>query len=63
MATAVAFALAFPFLLRLGLARRRGPASGSWRGRAWLPAYSLGAVLAGALVALRLAAEPTGWRR
>ncbi len=59
VATAVAFALAFPFLLRLGL-RAGGLGLGELARAAWLPAYSLGLVLAGALVALRLAAEPTG---
>ena len=59
VATAVAFALAFPFLLRLGLGAG-GVRLGELARAAWLPAYSLGAVLAGALVALRLAAEPTG---
>ena len=59
LAIAVAFVLAFPFLLRLGL-RAGGVGLGELARAAWLPAYSLGAALAGALVALRLAAEPTG---
>ncbi|HEU0023160.1 MAG TPA: oligosaccharide flippase family protein [Thermoleophilaceae bacterium] len=59
VATATAFALAFPFLLRLGLGAGRARL-GELARAAWLPAYSLGLVLAGALVALRLAAEPTG---
>ena len=59
VATATAFALAFPFLLRLGLRAAR-VRLGELARAAWLPAYSLGALLAGALVALRLAAEPSG---
>jgi O-antigen/teichoic acid export membrane protein len=59
VATAVAFVLAFPFLLRLGL-RSGGVGLGELARVAWLPAYSLGALLAGALIAVRLAAEPTG---
>jgi O-antigen/teichoic acid export membrane protein len=57
LATAIPFFVAFPAMLRVGLS-----ASGARRGelarRAWLPAYGLGAALAGALVALRLAADP-----
>jgi O-antigen/teichoic acid export membrane protein len=53
VATAVPFALAFPLMLRLGL--RAGGASVADLARAaWLPAYALGALLAGALVGLRL---------
>ena len=44
--TAVAFALAFPFLLAPGL-EVSGAALGDLVRRAWVPAYTLGAVLAG----------------
>ncbi len=57
--TAVAFALAFPFLLRQGL-EASGTALGDLVRRAWVPAYSLGALLAGVLVAVRLLLEPSG---
>jgi O-antigen/teichoic acid export membrane protein len=59
VATAAAFILAFPFLLRLGLGTA-GVGVGQLARAAWLPAYTLGAVLAAALVALRLTADPTG---
>ena len=59
VATAVAFVCAYPFLLRLGL-RAAAVRVGELARAAWLPAYSLGAVLAAVLVALRLAVEPTG---
>ena len=61
VATAVAFALAFPFLLRLGLGAG-GVRLGELARAAWLPAYSLGALLAGALVACASPLEPTGPR-
>jgi len=54
LGTAIPFVLAFPLLLRVAL-----PASGATLGelarRAWLPAYSLGALLGGLLVLLRVA--------
>jgi O-antigen/teichoic acid export membrane protein len=59
LATAVAFLCAYPFLLRLGLTTA-GVSLGELARRAWLPAYSLGAVLAAALVALRLTVDPAG---
>ncbi len=57
--TAVAFTLAFPFLLRQGL-QVSGATLGDLARRAWWPAYSLGALLAGVLVAVRLLLEPSG---
>jgi O-antigen/teichoic acid export membrane protein len=57
LATAIPFFLAFPLLLRAGLEASRAPLSELAR-RAWLPAYSLGLVLAAALVAARLGLEP-----
>jgi drug/metabolite transporter (DMT)-like permease len=57
LATAIPFFVAFPAMLRLGLSAS-GAGLGDLARRAWLPAYALGAGLAGALVALRLAAEP-----
>jgi O-antigen/teichoic acid export membrane protein len=59
LGTAIPFALAFPFLLRVGLGVA-GVSLGELARQAWLPAYSLGAALAAALVALRLALEPSG---
>jgi len=59
LATAVAFFLAYPFLLRLGLTTA-SVRLGELARAAFLPAYSLGAVLAGALVAVRVAADPAG---
>ena len=56
LATAIPFALAFPVLLRLGLGLAGAELSDLAR-RAWLPAYSTGAVLAGALAGLRLATD------
>lgn len=53
VATAVPFAIAFPLMLRLGL-RAGGAGVAELARAAWLPAYALGALLAGALVALRL---------
>jgi O-antigen/teichoic acid export membrane protein len=54
LGTAIAFALAFPFLVRLGLSAADVRLAELAR-EAWLPAYSLGAALAAVLVALRLA--------
>lgn len=57
LATALAFALAFPRLLRVGL-----DASGTRLSllvrRAFAPAYALGALLAAALLAVRLGLDP-----
>jgi O-antigen/teichoic acid export membrane protein len=58
LGTAIPFALAFPLLVRIGL-RASGASLAELALRAWLPAYALGAALAGAFVALRLAAEPS----
>jgi O-antigen/teichoic acid export membrane protein len=57
LGTAIPFALAFPVLLRLalGIAGLSLVELARW---AWLPAYTTGAALAGALVGLRLADEP-----
>jgi O-antigen/teichoic acid export membrane protein len=57
LGTAIPFVLAFPLLLRLGLSIG-DVRVGELARRAWLPAYSLGVVLAAALVALRLTAAP-----
>jgi O-antigen/teichoic acid export membrane protein len=57
LATAIPFFVAFPAMLRLGL-EASGASLAELARRAWLPAYALGAVLAGVLVALRLAADP-----
>jgi hypothetical protein len=58
LATAVPFVLAFPAMLALGLRAGGGVSLGELARRAWLPVYSLGAALAAALVAVRLAADP-----
>ena len=58
LATAIPFALAFPAILTLGLRAGGGVPLGDLARRSWLPAYSLGLVLAAALVLLRLAADP-----
>jgi O-antigen/teichoic acid export membrane protein len=58
VATAVPFALAFPLMLGVGLRAGGGVELGEVARRAWLPAYGLGAALAAALVALRLAVAP-----
>jgi O-antigen/teichoic acid export membrane protein len=58
LATAIPFALAFPLMLGVGRRAAGGVRLGELVRRAWLPAYSLGAALAAALVGLRLAAEP-----
>ena len=57
VATAGALAAAFPVLLRVGL-RASGVRLGLLVGRAAIPAYALGAVLAGALLAIKLGLEP-----
>jgi len=58
LATAIPFFVAFPAMLRVGLSAS-GAGLGELARRAWLPAYALGAALGGALVALRLAADPS----
>jgi O-antigen/teichoic acid export membrane protein len=58
LATAIPFALAFPAILALGLRVGGGVGIGELARRAWLPAYSLGLLLAAALILVRLAAEP-----
>ena len=57
VATAAAFAAALPVLLRAGL-RASGLQLRELLGRAAIPAYTLGAVLAGALLAIRFGLEP-----
>jgi len=57
LATAIPFLLAFPLLLRVGL-EASGARLKELARRAWLPAYSLGALLAAALVTARVALEP-----
>ena len=57
LATAVPFTLAFPLMLGVGLRAGR-VALGDLARYAWLPAYGLGALLAAALVGLRLVAAP-----
>jgi len=57
VATAGALLAAFPLLLRVGL-RASGVRLVDLGARALLPAYGLGALLAGLLVAVRLALEP-----
>ena len=59
LATAIPFLLAFPLLLGVGLRAGGGVQLRELASAAWLPAYGLGAVLAAALVGLRLAVEPT----
>jgi O-antigen/teichoic acid export membrane protein len=54
LGTAIPFALAFPVLLRLALSAA-GAQLRELARRAWLPAYTLGAGLAAALLALRAA--------
>jgi O-antigen/teichoic acid export membrane protein len=58
LATAIPFFVAFPAMLRVGLSAS-GARLGELARRAWLPAYGLGAALAGVLVVLRLAADPS----
>jgi O-antigen/teichoic acid export membrane protein len=57
LGTAIPFLLAFPLLLRLGMSVG-GVGAGELARRAWVPAYSMGAVLAAVLVAVRLTADP-----
>jgi O-antigen/teichoic acid export membrane protein len=57
VATAGAFALALPLLLRTGLRASGTPLSELLR-RAMVPAYAAGAVLAGALAAIRFGLDP-----
>ena len=57
IATAGALAAAFPLLLRIGL-RASGVALPDLLRRAMAPAYGLGALLAGALLAVRFGLEP-----
>lgn len=56
LGTAIAYAVGFPFLLRIGLAAS-GARLGDLAREAWLPAYALGACLAALLVAARLLAD------
>jgi O-antigen/teichoic acid export membrane protein len=58
LATAIPFVLAFPAILALGLRAGGGVPLAELARRSWLPAYSIGLVLAAALVLLRLAADP-----
>ncbi len=53
LGTAIAYAVGFPFLLRIGL-EASGARLGELAREAWLPAYALGAGLAGLLVGARL---------
>jgi O-antigen/teichoic acid export membrane protein len=53
LGTAIPFVVAFPFLLRLSVAAS-GTSVGELVRQAWLPAWGLGALLAAALVAVRL---------
>jgi O-antigen/teichoic acid export membrane protein len=59
LATTIPFVLAFPLMLRIGL-RATGAALSELVRRAIAPAYGLGLLLAGILVAIRLLAEPEG---
>jgi len=56
LGTAVAYVVGFPFLLRIGL-EASGARLGELAREAWLPAYALGAGLAGLLVAARLLSD------
>ena len=58
VATAGAFAVVLPVLLRTGLRASGASLERARRGAPWLPAYVLGAVLAGALAAIRFGLEP-----
>jgi len=58
LATAIPFVLAFPAILTLGLRAGGGVRVSELARRSWAPAYSLGVVLAAALVLLRVAADP-----
>jgi O-antigen/teichoic acid export membrane protein len=57
LGTAIPFFLAFPLLLRAGL-EASGAGVGELARRAWSPAYALGVLLAGVLIAVRLGLEP-----
>ena len=57
LGTAIPFALAFPVLLRVGL-RASGATLAELARAAWLPAYGLALVLAGALLGLRALLDP-----
>lgn len=57
LGTAIPFLLAFPLMLRVGLAASSADL-GELARRAWLPAYALGAALAAALLGLRAALDP-----
>ncbi len=57
LGTAIPFFVVFPLMLRVGL-EASGASVSELARRAWLPAYSLGAALAAALVAVRLLLEP-----
>ena len=61
VAVAASYIAAFPFVQRLAL-RESGAGLGELARTAWIPAYALGAALAGALVALRnaVALDSTG---
>jgi O-antigen/teichoic acid export membrane protein len=58
LSTAIPFALAFPLILGLGLRAGGGVELPDLARQAWLPAYALGIVLAGVLVAVRLGLDP-----
>ncbi len=57
LGTTIAYVAGFPLMLRIGLGVG-GLSLAELARAAWLPAYALGVVLAGALVAVRLAADP-----
>ncbi len=59
LGTAIPFLVAFPFLLRVGLGVADVPLAELAR-RAWLPAYSLAALLAVILIGTRLLFDPSG---
>ena len=56
LGTAISYVAGFPFLLRISLAAT-GARLGELARQAWLPAYGLGALLAGLLVAARALVE------
>ena len=62
LATAMAVHARLPVPAAPRAARAAGCGSGELARAAWLPAYSLGALLAGALVAVRLRGRPRGCR-
>ena len=57
LGTAISYVVFFPLMLRLGLSVG-GVSVGELARAAWVPAYALGAVLAVALVGLRVALDP-----